>query len=110
MIKNILKRIFARQRLIELKFYITKNGDKTFTVFSTHDSAFTILDDPSRVYRFVNEIMYQHWYIDLYDYSSFFSGDDPIGRIIGAMDLRKDYTQKLRYDATTIFEISVYFK
>lgn len=110
MLKNLLRRIFLSDRFIHLKFYISRNGDGSFTCFSTHDTSFRIMSDPASVYRFVNDVMQSRFYIDLFDYACLFSRNDPLEQLIDAMEMRKDFEKKLRFDCRTIIELGIYFK
>lgn len=110
MIKRILKKLFGSEKIQKMEFYITKNGDGKHTCFSTIDGRFKTIVDPAKAYIFINEVMQNKFYVDLFDYSCLFDDNDVISQCINAAQLRENFEKKLRFDKRTIIHLGVYFK
>lgn len=110
MIKRIIKKLFGSDKIHRMEFYITKNGDGSYTCFSTIDGKSRNFVDPSKAYTFINEVMQNKFYVDLFDYSCLFDDNDVISQCISAAELREDFEKKLRFDKRTIIQLGVYFK
>lgn len=110
MIKRIIKKLFGSDKIHRMEFYITRNGNGGYTCFSTIDGKSRNFIDLSKTYVFINEVIQNKFYVDLFNYSCLFDDNDVISRCISAAELREDFEKKLRFDKRTIIQVGVYFK